>query len=258
MDALTDEDNIECHLQQIGMGSLLCKAAIQTGEHSTNEVTPEMCFTCNAGIIYRKIGCDSVLPKLSIIEYMGGSMLNMDNLFCKIRKRNTTLEYCEKCTLKVAQTTKNIVVNMRDIFEKEEFYTAFGDLEKAKIAMRDGKNELAITYSITMLESSMRIIHEKMKAALPDKTALTDLYKSTRNLLKLSELDDEDAILTLANSISGIITSLGHTRNSLSDAHGKGINPPIVNGYTSEFIWNSCSTIATFLVRRYKDVEAIK
>lgn len=255
MSSLTEEDSIACHLQQIGMGSLICKAAIQRGEYATNEVTPEICFECKAGIIYRKIGCDSVLPKIYINNYIGGSMISIENLFCKLRKRNTTIEYCETCTLKVAHTTKAIILNIRDIFEKEEFYSAFNDLEKAKVAIRDGNNELAITYSITMLESTMRIIHEKIDCSLPTKAVLTDLYKSIRVILKLSEVDTEEAVATLTNSIGGMITCLGHARNSLSVSHGKGVTPPQVNGYTAELILNSCSTLATFLIRRYKEIK---
>ena len=33
-----DTDNIDCHLQQIGMGTLTCSAARQTGDKTTNEV----------------------------------------------------------------------------------------------------------------------------------------------------------------------------------------------------------------------------
>lgn len=256
MPELSEEDNIECHLQQIGMGTLICRAASQKGDHSTNEVTPEICFECDAGKIFRKIGCDSVLPKISFIGYSGGSMTNLENLFCKIRKRNTSIEYCEKCTLKVAHTTKTLATNMRDIFEKEEFYTAFSELEKAKAAMRDGKNELVITYSITLLESTMRIIHEKRNESLPEKLALSDLYKSLRSVLKLNEIDSESAVGTLSNSMNGIVLGIGHIRNSMSDSHGKGSEPDKVSGYTAEFVLNTCSSLATFFIRRLKDLEA--
>lgn len=44
-----ENDSIDCHLQKIGMGSLICRAAKQTGEHTTNEVNPINCFNCEAG-----------------------------------------------------------------------------------------------------------------------------------------------------------------------------------------------------------------
>lgn len=33
-----ENDNVECHLQQVGMGTLICRAARQTGDKTTNEV----------------------------------------------------------------------------------------------------------------------------------------------------------------------------------------------------------------------------
>lgn len=45
----SDTDDIGCHLQQVGMGSLICRAARQTGDKSTNEVNPTICFNCEAG-----------------------------------------------------------------------------------------------------------------------------------------------------------------------------------------------------------------
>jgi hypothetical protein len=40
-----ENDNIYCHLQQVGMGTLICRAARQTGDKTTNEVNPTICFT---------------------------------------------------------------------------------------------------------------------------------------------------------------------------------------------------------------------
>ncbi len=195
------------------------------------------------------------MPNLFILNFLSGKSLEIRSLFCKLRKRNTTIEYCEKCTLKVAHTTKKIVKELRDIFEKEEFYSAFSDLEKARSAIRDGNNELAITYSTTMLESTMRIIHEKLNMSLPSKTTLTDLYKSTRTILKINDLDSENAIEGLANSVGGVITNLGHVRNSLSESHGSGSIRSQVASYIAELLMNSCSTLATFFVRRYKEIK---
>ncbi len=31
-----ENDNLDCHLQQVGMGSLICRAARQTGDKTTN------------------------------------------------------------------------------------------------------------------------------------------------------------------------------------------------------------------------------
>jgi hypothetical protein len=104
-----ENDNIDCHLQQVGMGSLICRAARQTGDKTTNEVNPTICFNCDAGKVYRDIGCDAILPKIRIYPYSGGSSFQIESLLCKIRKRETTLDYCKTCNLVNAETTRHIV-----------------------------------------------------------------------------------------------------------------------------------------------------
>ena len=65
-----ENDSIDCHLQQVGMGSLICRAARQTGDKTTNEVSPTICFNCDAGKVYRNVGCDAILPKIRIYPYI--------------------------------------------------------------------------------------------------------------------------------------------------------------------------------------------
>lgn len=104
-----ETDDIGCHLQQVGMGTLICKAARQTGDNTTNETNPEMCFSCPVGKIYRETGCDAVAPKIKLYHYYGDISVDLDALFCRIKKRETTLEYCKSCGLAVAETTRQIV-----------------------------------------------------------------------------------------------------------------------------------------------------
>src|SRR4030065_2896886 len=92
-----ENDNIDCHLQQIGMGTLICQAVKQTGDYTTNEVNPTICFNCTTGKIFREIGCEAVLPKIQIRLYGGGAHPIISDLFCKIRKRETTLDFCRTC-----------------------------------------------------------------------------------------------------------------------------------------------------------------
>jgi hypothetical protein len=77
----SEQDNIDCHLQQVGMGTLICRAAKQSGEHSTNEVTPTICFNCDAGKVFREVGCDSVLPKIAFTNTSRGPTMTRLELF---------------------------------------------------------------------------------------------------------------------------------------------------------------------------------
>jgi len=250
-----ENDNIDCHLQQVGMGTLICRAARQTGDRTTNEVNPTICFNCPAGKIFREVGCDAVLPKIRIYPYMGGSSMNVEALFCKIRKRETTLDFCRTCGLVTAETTRQIISTARGLFEAQGFYSAYKDIEKAREAIRDGNFEDAVTRSIACLESTMRICHEKLGQPLPSKKQVSDLWKSTRNILHFDELDPSGATLNLTNTLSGVVTHLGGLRNTLGDAHGKGIFPPDVSENIVELAINTASTLSTAIIRRFNQIK---
>jgi HEPN domain-containing protein len=251
----SENDNIECHLQQIGMGSLICRAAKQTGENTTNEVYPIDCFNCEAGKIFREVGCDAAIPKILIFQYDGGSRCDIESLFCKIRKRSTRLDYCRTCGLVTAETTRQIITTTRGLFEAQGFHSAFKDIEKAREAIRDGNFENAVTRSISCIESVIRICHEKLGKPLPNKKQISDLWKSLRENLQFDKLDSSEATVSLINSLSGVITNLGGLRNTLGDAHGKGISPPDVSESIAELAINTASTLSTFIIRRFNQVK---
>jgi len=251
----SEDDNIDCHLQQIGMGSLICRAARQTGDSTTNEVDPAICFSCDAGKIFREVGCDAVTPKLKIYEYNVGRNLYLNNLFCKIRKRDVTLDYCKKCDLVTAETTRQLVSRTRGLYEAQGFYSAYQDLEKARESIRDGNFESSVTRSLSSLESVMRMCHEKLNSPLPAKKQVTDLWKSTRDLLHFEMVDSSGASLNLINSLAGVASNLGGLRNSLGDAHGKGSVPPDVPESIAELAINTASTLSTFIIRRFNQIK---
>lgn len=252
-----ETDSIDCHLQQVGMGTLLCRAAKQTGDKTTNEVTPTICFNCDAGVVYRDVGCDAILPKIYIPNW-GENNARIENLFCKIRKRYTTLDYCRTCELVTAETTKVIVTVTRGLFEAKGFYSAYQDIEKAREGIRDGNFENAITRSIASLESTMRICHDKLGEPLPKKKQVTDLWKSTRTILDFENLDEAGKISTLLNSLSGVVTHLGAIRNAMGDAHGKGVVAPDVSESIAELAINTASTLSTMIIRRLSQIEEVR
>jgi len=248
----SEKDDISCHLQDIGMGTLVCKAAKQTGEHTTNEVNETICFNCLVGKIYREVGCDAITPNIRIYH---GNISQINSLFCKIRKRTTTFDYCKKCSLPVAETTRQIVSTSRGLFEKYGFYSAYKDIEKARKAIRDGKFDSAVTSSISCLESTIRICHEELKKSLPKKKQLSDLWKSARDILEFDKIDPTGATETLLNSLSGVVTHLGGLRNVLSDAHGKDKIPPDVSETIAELAINVASSLSTAITRRFNQIK---
>lgn len=249
-----ENDNIDCHLQQVGMGSLLCRAARQTGEKTTNEVDPKICFNCDVGKVYRDVGCDAILPKIRTYPYKGGSSFQIESLLCKIRKRETSLDYCRTCNLVNAETTRHIISTARGLFQTGDFFSAYTDIEKARESIRDGNFENAVTRSVSCLESTMRICHERLNISLPEKKQLSDLWKSTRRILHFDDIDPSRSSEYLLNGLTGVITHLGNLRNTLGDAHGKGVFPPAVSESIAELAINTASTLSTMIIRRFNQV----
>ena len=253
----TENDSIECHLQKVGMGTLICGAA-RPRDKTTNEVYPTICFNCPAGKVFREVGCDAVLPHLSFLPSFRGVTPNFGPLFCRIRKRYTTLEECRACELVPAETTKRIITTARGLFQSDAFYSAYQDIEGARKALRDGNFENVVTRSVSCLESVMHVTHEKLSEPLPNKKQLTDLWKSTRSILDFESLDESGLTLALLNSLSGVMTHLGGVRNALSDAHGKGTTKADVSASIAELALNIASTMGTMIVRRFNQVVSEK
>lgn len=251
-------ENVECHLQQIGMGTLLCRAAHRTSRgHDTNEVPPEICADCEVGKIYREVGCDAVTAKMFFFGGMGGNTdQSIESIFCSRRKTSTDLEHCRTCDLVVAPTTKQIVTAARALFTDDEFFSAYKELETARRAIRDGEFEDAITASIACLESTMRVCHERLGEPLPQRKQVTDLWKSSRAILNLDQFSLSGGVTHLLNALSGAVSHLGAIRNELGDAHGKGLIPPLVTQAIAELALNTAAVLSTFIVRCFKQRQA--
>jgi len=244
----TEQEDFSCHLQDIGMGTLICRAAKQTGNNNTNEVTGAICLDCEVGKVFREVGCDAITPKIFINPH---GYYRIYSIFCKIRKINTNLKFCKKCELPTSETTKQIVSTTKSLFEKYDFYSAFQDIEKARIAFRDGNFENAITRSISLIESTMRICHEDLNKPLPDKKSLKDLWKSTRSILEFDKIDTKEEFTFVLNALNGLIISLSGMRSALGDAHGKGKYPPYTSASIAELSINVSCSLATVIIRRF-------
>lgn len=252
----SETDSIDCYLQQLGVGTLICRAAKQTGDGNSNETHPDVCFNCPTGKVYREVGCDAASAKISLRPHSRGVGVHYGDLFCRVRRRGTTLEYCRTCALATAETTRQIVSTTRGLLQSGKFYAAYKDLEAAREAMRDGKFDSAITRGNSCLESVMRIILDQLGASLPNKLQVTDLWKAVRSALKLEQCDSTGAVTDLLNSLAGVVGKLGGMRNALGDAHGKGAFPPAVSESFAELALNCAATLSTMLIRRAAQLQA--
>ena len=257
---LPDDADVNCHLQVVGMGSLICRAASRDGRHSSNEISPEACFRCEIGHIYREIGCDSVSGKTLVYGAMGrrDNHVQVDNIFCNKRKRATELNICKSCDLVQSETTRDNIKTTQGLLESLKFFQAKKDLEKARIALREGNCDSAITYSSNCVESTLKRIYEQFGLSLSGDKSITGLWKGLKDELWNHKISSNETSVVVLNNIAGLIMKLGQMRNELSDAHGRGdITPAVYQSY-AELSINLASTLSTFLVRRYLEIKGAK
>jgi hypothetical protein len=160
------------------------------------------------------------------------------------------------CAQVTAETTRAVVSEARGLFQAHGFHSAYKDLEAARTSIRDGDFETTITRSLAALESVQRHCHDEFGQALPNKKQATDLWKSTRGLLKFDEIGEDEKVAALLNSLHGLNVNLAAVRNSLSSAHGKGKFPPLVSEALAELALNTSCALATMVIRRYLQLAA--
>jgi len=256
-----EDADISCHLQIEGMGTLKCRAAQESDKSKSDRVNPLICYTCAAGKIYREIGCDQVTPYLMILptpthDSRGYEAINrIIQLNCNLRKRQTTLEECRACTLVPAETTKELVNSTLGFIQAQGFDSAYNHLLEARNELRDGDCDDAIGKAINCLESTMRCVHEKL-GVQPPGLKVTELWKSTKDLLRFNEIttDAQETVTALVGSLSGAVSHLGGMRNVLGDSHGKGLVPVEVSEALAELAINAVATVATIVIRRYRQL----
>lgn len=155
----------------------------------------------------------------------------------------------------MADTTKNIIKYTQSVFQANNFDSAYDDLEKARKSLRDRNFESTVSRSITSLESTMRICHDKLGEPLPNKKQITNPWKSTRDILYFLELDSSGVTSNLISSLTGIMIHLGGLRNELSDVHRKGVLKIDVSENIAGFALNTSATLSTFIIRRYNQIK---
>jgi hypothetical protein len=134
---------------------------------------------------------------------------HVEALFCPVRKRDTTVDVCARCPIPMAPTTKVVMWNASDLFRANGFVSAMGAFEKARDALRDGDGPRAVTHAVSFLESAMKTIHDLLGKPLPKDQAVTSLWKPTRSILVLDDVDAAGTTTALANALTGLVMHLG-------------------------------------------------
>lgn len=258
--ALPDKINIDCPYQYQNAGTMICKIALKPDAFTTTttEVTPQACYECLVGRIYRELGCDKISGKIRIYMTLGKDEFEIENLWCSLRKRNTDYEYCLTCPYIGTRFSAPILEKTLDYFKKLGFSAAKENLEKARERLLNGDSETAITNSISAVESTFKAILDKLKEPYPKKEQITTLWKSIKDKLHLGDEVSAPHLVNLLGSISGCVSAMGGLRNEISDAHGKGLISASVYDSYAELSLNLSASICLFIIRRYQELKLEK
>lgn len=259
---LPDDIDISCQYQILAIGGLKCRAANITGNSLSNNCNDDICYKCEAGKIYRELGCKHISPKIWIHQ---SSSLNIysnlhilhKELFCSLRKRETNYNYCCSCTLVNSEFTKLRIDETKGLFEASGFKSSLIFLQEAKDKLNNNPDG-CITSSNSSLESTCKTILDKLGESYPDKQQLTNLWDKVKNVFNLGDEIAEPLLKQAIGSITGAIYALAGIRNALSDAHGKGLISSEVYSSYAEITLNLSGSISSFLIRRLKEIEALK
>jgi hypothetical protein len=86
-------------------------------------------------LLERFFGMSVVMQFFRRFEYIriGAALQCIESLFCKVRKRETTLDFCRTCGLVTAETTRQIISTARGLFEAQSFYFAYKAVAEMEI-----------------------------------------------------------------------------------------------------------------------------
>jgi hypothetical protein len=254
LSTLDDDVDIDCPMQQPGMGTLRCRGAASDGSDATSKTTPEICVKCNAGRIYREVGCDQWTAEVNLQSLGNVGILSFgEEILCVRRRRATTLEYCQTCPLVTAETTRQVTTITKGLLQAQLFGSAYRDFERARESLRGADSDGALTSSISMLESTMKHCLDRMGVEYAGED-VTGLWRLTSRVLKIDEISHEST-RSLGSTLMGCIKHLGGLRNQRGDAHGRGDDVTEVPEMLAEFVFNSSCAILTLIVRRFIELQ---
>jgi HEPN domain-containing protein len=184
-------------------------------------------------------------------------MYEVERIFCNRRKRETTYEQCKNCTLITSPETERVYKAALTFFESHGFV-------KSKEFLEDARKELTVNNdpdgciraSTSSLESTLKVILDRLEKPYPTKQQLTDLWNSIKREMDLGAESSAQQMKQLIGSLTGSVSALAGLRNSLSDAHGKGeLSEEAYESY-AELAMNLSATSSTFLIRRLIETKS--
>ncbi|WP_286739895.1 abortive infection family protein [Psychrobacter sp. UBA3068] len=115
--------------------------------------------------------------------------------------------------------------------------------------------EGAITLSRSLIESVCKHILDLERVSYDKNSDLSELYKRTSELLKMSASQYETNLIfkQILGGCSGIVNGLGQLRNSVGDAHGQGVINIKPKPRHAELAVNLAGSMSHFLLSSYEE-----
>lgn len=119
--------------------------------------------------------------------------------------------------------------------------------------------EGAITLANTLVDSTCKTILDDFSISYSDKEDIHQIYDKLAKALNLSPSQhQEETFRTILGNCKSIVLSLANIRNKLSEAHGKGKNPPKPLPRHALLAVNLAGSMSAFLIRTYLEKKSLK
>jgi len=254
-----DDIDIRCKFKQKGIGSFICSAAVHTGGTSTKMVWPEQCLVCEIGRVYRELGCEYIsgivgLIKVDTFRIVKSHMFEQ-HLFCDIRERETTFEYCENCKYITGEFTKPIVKEVISYYDRLGFSSARYELIDSIEYLNKGKYGDAISSATSSVESTIKtIIDLSEDMEMPATQTLKKLWSAVSVKLHYGDESLDEIMNCTRNSLSSLEAGFSIVRKS-SKAHGRLPNEKKPTASVAQLTINLCASFSLFLIQRFFEGE---
>ncbi|EGK15311.1 abortive infection family protein [Psychrobacter sanguinis] len=126
---------------------------------------------------------------------------------------------------------------------------------KKAIERKSNDPEGAITLSRSLIESVCKHILDLERVSYDKNSDLSELYKRTSELLKMSANQYESNLVfkQILGGCSGIVNGLGQLRNNVGDAHGQGVINVSPKPRHAELAVNLAGAMSHFLLSSYQE-----
>ena len=134
------------------------------------------------------------------------------------------------------------------VFDTENINSSWKKIHLRKNSDPEG----AITASKTLLESTIKHILDKLSVNYKEVDELPQLYRDVLKALDLKKSSGMDQVAKqIFSGTVSVVLGVSALRNKLGDAHGKGMERPILDQNYVELTINLACSMSVFLIQSY-------